>query len=101
MKKSLSDEGLLVMNLISRTDTNETFLGAQMATVRNHFPYTQAWSYSESVGSSERQNVLLIAGSRPLPDLDLPMLGEEIRLTLDETPLLTDDFAPVERLMQR
>lgn len=101
MKKSLSDEGLLVMNLISRTDTNETFLGAQMATVRNHFPYTQAWSYSESVGSSERQNVLLIAGSRPLPDLDLPMLGEEIRLTLDEAPLLTDDFAPVERLMQR
>lgn len=102
IQKSLSTDGVLAMNLISRPDWQDSFLATQYATVRQSFRNIRVYQYKSSGGSSRSQNIFLIASNSELPSSPSLELDREIVFSEDGllSPVLTDDFAPVEALTQ-
>ncbi|MDQ5944002.1 MAG: hypothetical protein QG658_68 [Patescibacteria group bacterium] len=99
-KKNLRPGGLLVMNTISRPDSDKSFLAAQYATLLQEFRYVKAYRYVASENTSENQNIFVIASDQGIPEKISPELGAELtQLNLSAAPVLTDDFAPVESLL--
>jgi hypothetical protein len=115
----LTPDGVIVSNLIASLvgDTSDLFR-AELRTIGQVFPQVYVFPTSQA-GISTVQNVIVVATksrvfvdkamliaratATPLPHLpDLPeYVGQyyEPDIALEETPILTDDFAPVETLL--
>lgn len=102
----LDDGGVYLMNLVDAPDSAQ-FLGAVVETASEVFPFVRVVSFVDDTGPS-RTTFVVVAAKR---DLDLSALPDQVRRRHGlrarvETPdvypgiLLTDDYAPVENLMQ-
>lgn len=100
MKTALKDQGGLVVNIIAAPNTNDPYFLATSATYRSLFEDMVILRVQPRVASEYRQNLLFVMGNRDIvkraatlgyPDVPVPAGGQ----------LLTDDYAPVEQLIQR
>ena len=86
------------------------FLYAFVATLRQVFAKVEVWVDLDQLRGAGRGTFLVVAGAAPSPRPQLAsprhrwvVWPDEIldpRLDAAEVPILTDDFAPVARLMQ-
>lgn len=102
----LNEDGLLLTNIISGiTGDKGKFLQAEYKTYQSIFPQVYIWQVVENINSNEVQNLLLIASkSEELLDFSKIDLDNEFiqgekwegELNLDNVPILTDAYAPVD-----
>lgn len=106
LSRVLDDKGVAVFNLGSaiRGDNNR-FLQAELATYKTVFPNVHLFKVNEDYDDQQTQNLIIVAckaecmaGSADVSDDEISRLlshhyTAEISL---ETPVLTDDLAPVE-----
>lgn len=103
LNRVLEEDGVIIMNTISAIDGPKgKFLRAEYYTYKSIFPYVYVIPASNPNDSKFVQNVVLIAAKRqkPLSSMDPEMQAylsliwnNEIK---NDTPILTDNFAPVE-----
>jgi hypothetical protein len=88
------------------------FLFAMVKTLREAFPVVEIWADADMMATSGRLTYLLLAGREPFAASELRsarfperrwirVSARSIpgRLSMDDVPVLTDDFAPVDRLI--
>jgi len=107
----LTPRGLYAMNVIDNTDRLEA-LAALVVTLRAVFPSVEVWTEARPPAPGERRVFVLLAGAAPSPvpqidtrapdairfaALDTGFLDAVIART--DPPLLTDDYAPIDRLV--
>ncbi len=103
--ESLNDEGVVMMNIISSIEGEKgKFLRAEYATYSEVFPQVYIFQVEKSINSNDVQNIMLVA----LKNSKKPSFlsnNKEISKQLsnlwkkpieNDTPVLTDDFVPVE-----
>lgn len=114
LRNILSDEGAVFANIISSlNEDNNQFLRAEVATYRKVFPhvYLFAVQYPNPTELEKEyfQNIMLVASksAKPFnfkntdPELDA-YLQHKIKLQgVDDSQILTDEFAPVEYFASR
>lgn len=109
LRERLNEDGVLVMNLISAlTGPQGQFFRALHATLQAAFPTVLAFPVSHPEDGDRVQNIILVALRSGRPPgmensdphiqayLDNNWKGDILR----DLPILTDDFAPVERYLQ-
>jgi len=114
IKGSLSEDGIFAINIISAVSgENSLFFQSVLRTIRKTFPNTYVLHYGHSL--EEVQNLVIIgtdserriseqeiaSGLESLPNGNLisAKILHEIPELSEKSLVLTDDFAPVERLM--
>lgn len=101
MARNLNENGVVIVNIIAGLEGPESeFLAAEYATFSSVFSSVGLLRVKPEKQPGERQNIMLVASKRHLaPESSfLKMLGERAwNEPLMELPVLTDDFAPVER----
>ncbi len=97
MKQSLSDKGIVAVNVIASPNADDPYFTATYATYRAVFPEVQVYQLNDT-SVDERQNLLFIARN------DRASIPGSFKYPLDVTTVqgmvLTDDHAPVEQLIQ-
>ena len=102
MYESLDDGGIVISNIISAiSGPGSGFLKAEYATYKKIFPAVHA---VQVLGQpdAERQNIMLIG--QKLKGAQMPSLHPETVFIPEidpKTPILTDEFAPIEKYMAR
>ena len=109
LRGRLAPGGFYAQNLIDSSE-DPRFLYAFVATFRQVFDHVEVWVDLDQLGAGARSTFLVVAGDAAS---SRPQLGstrhrwvvwpDEIlnpRLAAAEVPFLTDDFAPVGRLMR-
>lgn len=104
----LNPGGTYVMNVVESRE-NPEFLRALVKTLHLSFTSVEVWLEHEDAKSTGRVTYVVLAGSTPLPTYRMDStFGIERRWwrvpeaafgPFDDAPILTDDFAPVDRLM--
>lgn len=103
VRRALSSDGVYAMNIVDAGALK--FLGAGVATLRSVFPAV-AVVVPPRGSAEEPANSIIVASARPV-DLDLDpgdgrvLTTAEVDHLVNDAPVLTDDFAPVERLISR
>lgn len=103
MRKSLVEEGVVMVNVIAALEGGQSsFLAAEYGTYAAVFPHVKVYQVDTSIDPSRQQNVMLVAGSAPLTphsahDAATQLESHEWTEGLPELPVLTDEFAPIER----
>ena len=103
VRRTLSPSGVYAMNIVDADSLK--FLGAGVATLRSVFPHVAV--IVPPRGSTEEPSNSIVAASarrvefRPDPSDGRVMTTAEVEELIDGAPVLTDDFAPVERLISR
>ena len=116
MRRALSPDGMLIMNIISAcTGENGKLFRSIYAAMGTAFPELHVFAVAWPDKPDKVQNLMLVALPKPRPDLvkafkgDIPQLSENIRALLRtrigqpvprDVAALTDNFAPVERYAQ-
>lgn len=100
--------GFYAMNVIESRHAPE-FLRALVKTLKLSFASVEVWLEDEDARSGSRVTYVVLAGDTPLPVhvLDAARglerrwwrVPEAVLGSLEASPVLTDDFAPVDRLM--
>ncbi|WP_305968383.1 MULTISPECIES: fused MFS/spermidine synthase [unclassified Mameliella] len=111
VRDRLAPEGVFAMNLIDSTDRLDA-LAAIVETLRAVFPSVEVWTEARPPEPGERRIFVLLAGAQDSPvstittrapqEIRFAALGPEFIdsvLTAKEPMVLTDDHAPVSRLM--
>lgn len=105
IKRALKPDGIVLVNLgTSIKGKGSLFLNAQVATYKKVFPYVKIFQTDPAKPPEKVQNVVLVACSKPLKrtvrdsSYDL-LLDNEIVEPRISAEVLTDDFAPVERMI--
>ncbi|MFP5326563.1 MAG: fused MFS/spermidine synthase [Acidimicrobiia bacterium] len=103
VRRTLSRTGVFAMNIVDAGSLE--FLGAGVATLRSVFPYV-AVIVPPRGSAEEPSNSIIVASARPVeldldPDDGRVLTTVEVERLVDDAPVLTDDFAPVERLISR
>ncbi|RDC74421.1 spermidine synthase [Rhodovulum sp. 12E13] len=107
----LTDRGLYAMNVVDDTSRMEA-LAALVVTLRRVFPSVEVWTEAHPPGPAERRVFVILAGAAdspvsrietrapaPTPFAALePAFLDDLVARLEPTPL-TDDFAPIDRLV--
>jgi hypothetical protein len=85
------------------------FARAETRTIAAEFPYVAVIGTSEEIAGRTGGNFVLVAADRPLPTAAIRgLLGTRttvladpagLRAFVGDTPLLTDDYAPVDQLL--
>lgn len=98
MASALSKEGVVAVNLISayQGDAAE-FLRSTVATYATRFSDIDIYQSIRGRNPSERQNLVMAAGNHKLKGT-IATGAKLAPLTPDPSKVLTDDYAPVERL---
>jgi len=96
IRHALDDNGIVVVNIISRNNKDANLLQAIAATYRQQFQHVEAYRIQDRP-SDVLQNNILIASNTPISLSDNSMFKNKIDINTDIKPL-TDDFAPVELL---
>jgi spermidine synthase len=111
IRSRLTPEGLYVMNLIDYPPFR--FARAEAATLAEVFPEVLVLAPPEYLDGSAGGNVVLAAGAAPFDVAAIEAAvadraGSEVALTgadaaewIDGSPILTDDFAPVDQWISR
>jgi len=112
----LQPDGFYVVNVVDRGD-DPRFLFALIKTLRQDFATVEAWVDPDEAGDpgaghAGRTTFVLLAAAAPSPAGDLTArrglarswrrwipTDLEARVAASDSPILTDDFAPVDRLM--
>lgn len=103
VRRTLSPSGVYAMNIVDAGSLR--FLGAGVATLRSVFPHLAV--VVPPLGSDEEPwNSIIVASARPVdfrpdPRDGRTMTAAEVEELIVGAPVLTDDFAPVERLISR
>ncbi len=108
MSDALVDDGVAIVNLISKTDGENDFLRAEYTTYKKVFPQVYLFPVQGS-DTSDLQNIILVAlKSQNVPSLTSddayisPLLAHVWRHHFsDDIPVLTDDYAPVEYYIRK
>jgi len=105
----LSNDGIVLLNIVSALEGEKSlFLQAEYKTYQSIFPYVSVIPIRTNA-KEEVQNIMLIAAKNTEslphtsknPELQ-DFLDRKTTLNIDpETPLLTDDYAPVEYLISK
>ena len=108
----LSKHGVYILTIID-SRREPAFLLAHVRTLSKFFPAVEVWSDIAQASSGERLTYLLVASRAPLPITRMTssrfpnrvwvrrMLDDIAgRLGPADVPILTDDFAPVDRLLR-
>lgn len=101
----LNNNGVVILNIISAIEGEKgKFLRAEYTTYKSIFPQVYLFPVRESNNGNEVQNIILVAlkskDNQNFNDAD-PELNEYLQHLWkkeinDDTPILTDDFAPVD-----
>ncbi|MCA1299616.1 fused MFS/spermidine synthase [Stappia indica] len=111
----LTPDGVYLMNLIDHMDRLHA-LAATVRTLKTVFPVVEVWIEAEDFASGGRTTFVLSAGSTPSPqsrillpptDADgtprilgrIPQARIDALVTRLDPPVLTDDYAPIARLI--
>ncbi len=105
--KVLNDEGIVILNIISSIEGESgRFLRAEYATYKDIFPQVYLFPVRAPNDGSKRQNVMLVALKSEVEQPELfsnadPTLNEYLqhlwkKEIVNDTPILTDDHAPVD-----
>jgi spermidine synthase len=109
----LTPDGVYLMNIIDHVDGLRA-LAAIVRTLREVFPVVEIWAEPNPAGAGDRLVFIVLAGQTPTasgvhagpaPDFTRaarlsPDAAEALVARLDP-PVLTDDYAPIDRLMAR
>jgi hypothetical protein len=111
LKARLKPDGVYAVNVIE-SGRNPRFLASLVRTLAQDFAAVEVWLDAEDARNPERINYVVIAGARPsATDLVqstrgmrrswLRLAPEQLaeRADVANAPVLTDDFAPVDRLL--
>jgi MFS family permease len=110
VKQHLRVDGIYLMNVIDKFPDPQ-LVKSIMKTLQSEFPYVGIWLERPPDKVSRTTYVISASNGRPLPDVVYSSNGFDRRWLkinkpllmtgthLDELPLLTDDFVPVERLL--
>lgn len=115
IRSALASEGFYAMNLIDHMDRLQA-LAATVRTLRDVFDTVEVWVEAEDFTAGGRTTFVLVAGAAPTPQARflLPptttgnaprILGRMPAARVDalvatiDPPVLTDDYAPIDRLM--
>ncbi|MEZ5872701.1 MAG: fused MFS/spermidine synthase [Nitratireductor sp.] len=109
----LQDDGIFLMNVVDHFDRLRA-LSALSRTLRAVFPVVEIWTERQRPNGDERAIFVVLAGTTPSgrdlidgPEPDrhkfgkLPQAAMERMLAQIDTPVLSDDYAPMDRLMGR
>ncbi len=108
MYDALTDEGVVLVNMISAIDGDGgMFLRAEYATYRVIFPQAYLFPVRDAADGETVQNIVLIAlksTAKPAlrsadPELDRYLKHLWTREIEQDMPILTDDFAPVDHYL--
>ena len=112
VRSRLTADGVYLMNVIDHTD-NMRAVASILATLNAVFPEVEVWTEAVPVAGPTRKVFILAAGARPstvsalstrAPDpLRFARLSEDWErrlLASHEAVRLTDDYAPIDRLMR-
>jgi spermidine synthase len=109
VEQSLTADGVYAVNLIDHPPLS--FVRAELATLRRVFPEVLLLARAPVVAGEDGGNVVAVASRRPLPTEQLvPALaarelawqvvgGAELSAFIGDADVLTDDFAPVDQLL--
>lgn len=98
LKNRLTTNGIVVANVIgSFEETYSQFPASQLATYAHVFEHTGIMPASNSYAASDKQNMILFASKNPLKNV-VPTFEKEF-VQLGAGTLLTDSFAPVDKLI--
>jgi spermidine synthase len=109
----LNPGGVYLMNIIDHVDGLDA-LASVVKTLRQVFPVVEVWAEPNPPGADQRLVFIVLAGDTPTSTSSLtgpaPDFNRAGRLSQDAVdalvsqrnpPVLTDDFAPIDRLMAR
>ncbi|MDP5182684.1 fused MFS/spermidine synthase [Blastococcus sp. BMG 814] len=107
--RALAEDGVYAVNLIDHPPLS--FVRAELATMREVFDHVVLLARAPVLAGEDGGNVIAVASQRPLPveeiaaalgDQDLVWQvaeGEELARFVGDAGVLTDDFAPVDQLL--
>ncbi len=108
----LSEYGVYILTIIDNR-REPAFLLAQVRTLSESFPAVEVWSDVAQASSGKRLTYLLVASRTPVPVVRMTsgrfpnrvwvrriLTNIAGRLGPTDVPILTDDFAPVDRLLR-
>ena len=108
----LTAGGFYVVNVVDGGGGRPRFLFSLIRTLKKDFASVEAWIERGEAGRPGRVTYVVLASARPTPGARLsstrgtertwvrwPPADLEARIARARVPLLTDDFAPVDRLM--
>ncbi len=111
VRSRMTPDGVFAMTVIDGRKEPKLLL-AMLKTMHEVFPAVEIWADAAQASSSKRLTYLLVASGHPVPHGRLSSLGGTGkswvrlspgavagRLGPDDLPVLTDDFAPVDRLL--
>ncbi|HEV7961801.1 MAG TPA: fused MFS/spermidine synthase [Actinoplanes sp.] len=105
----LRPDGVYAQNVIDYPP--DRFIRAELATVAAVFPYVALVAPADAIAGETGSNFVIVASKSPLPALlrdgldlvDKPVQlvqGEKLGAFIDRARVLTDDYAPVDQLLQ-
>lgn len=100
MDRSLKPGGIVVFNVVSSIEGEYSpFFKSMLYTIRQVFPNYRLFQ-SEHTDPDKIDNLILVVSRNSLPSAEDIPVGKEYLSTIDLTDavLLTDDYAPVEKL---
>jgi spermidine synthase len=110
VQSRLTPGGSYLMNVIDFEDRLEV-LGAVVRTLQEVFPVVEIWTEAAQPAPGQRMVFVIAAGSDPTPlpgfqtrspdPISFAALSDEMvaQITGADDLILTDDFAPIDRLM--
>ncbi len=98
----LVPDGIYVMNVLDGADSE--FARAELATLADRFAHVAIVLPTDGVPGDRAVNQVLVASQAPLPAFDVRsdgrvLRGDEAHDFIGDAMVLTDDFAPVDRLL--
>lgn len=109
----LTDDGVYVMNVVDHADGLKA-LAAIARSLRTEFPVVEIWAEPNPPATGERLVFIVMAGRAPSPVSSVTGPGPDfitasrispaaVEAMIDrlDPPVLTDDYAPIDRLMAR
>lgn len=105
--KALNPDGLLAINIVSPVEgPGRSFVESVVSTFRQVFNHIEVYRMSPDTDPTVRQNLIILASQNTIdfegvsassPD-EAPLFGYKVQFTDKVGLVLSDDFAPVERL---
>jgi spermidine synthase len=106
---TLAPDGIYAVNIIDNPPNR--FVHAEAATIAAVFPYVAVVADAAEISGSSGGNFVVVASARPLPLAELQASldrrsagltvgsGGELNRFIAGSPVLTDDYAPVDQLL--
>ncbi|WP_099865719.1 fused MFS/spermidine synthase [Pararhizobium haloflavum] len=109
VRAKLADDGVFMMNIIDHTDRLDA-LASMVATIEAVFPVVEVWAEQSEIIPGNRVTFVIFAGGNPTPKPTFvdPLFGRLMSrmparsmqaLLQRDTIVMTDDFAPIDRLL--